>query len=217
MGYRSHGSQQPWASRMAQVLKEKIRLKILDAATRAFVKSGYQGTTVSDIARIAGVAVGNIYRYFGGKEDLFRAVVTPEFAERLLALLREHIKALSNTGDDIELKDAAFNAQEQLLSFWIEHRRQVIIILDRSGGTDFEGFADKFVEIMVTLALAHARDRGNQVDFDPDMHFLLRAIFQNTVNVIVSILEHHDREADIRNAFKLFRQYQLHGLNGLLS
>ncbi|MBE9102687.1 helix-turn-helix domain-containing protein [Vacuolonema iberomarrocanum] len=201
---------------MAQVLKEQIRFKILDASARAFVEAGYQGATVSDIARLAGVAVGNIYRYFGGKEELFKAVVTAEFAEKLLMLLRKNIKTLSHAGNDADLDDAALDAQEQLLAFWITHRRQVIIILDRCKGTEFEGFADQFVEIMVTLAVTHARDLGNRADFDPDMQFVLQTVFRNTVKVIVSILEHHEREEDIRNAFRLFRRYQLDGLNGLL-
>ena len=201
---------------MAQVLKEQIRFKILDAATRAFVEAGYQGATVSDIARLAGVAVGNIYRYFGGKKELFKAVVTAEFAEKLLVLLRENIKTLSHAGNDADLDDAAFDAQEQLLAFWIAHRRQVIIILDRCEGTEFEDFASQFVEIMVTLALTHARDLGNQADLAPDIQFVLQTVFRNTVKVIVIILEHYEREEDIRNAFRLFRRYQLDGLNGLL-
>lgn len=201
---------------MAQVLKEQIRFKILDAATRAFVEAGYQGATVSDIARLAGVAVGNIYRYFGGKEELFKAVVTAEFAEKLLVLLRENIKTLSRAGNDADLDDAALDAQEQLLAFWIAHRRQVIIILDRCKGTEFEGFANQFVEIMVTLALTHARDLGNQADLAPDMQFVLQTVFRNTVKVIVSILEHYEQEEDIRNAFRLFSRYQLDGLHGLL-
>ena len=51
------------------------RQAIIDAAQRVFLTQGYAGTSVDAIAAAAGVSKQTIYNHFGGKEELFRAVV----------------------------------------------------------------------------------------------------------------------------------------------
>jgi len=43
---------------------------VLGAALHLFAERGFHGTTVPEIAELAGVGAGTIYRYFHGKEDL---------------------------------------------------------------------------------------------------------------------------------------------------
>lgn len=51
----------------------------LEAAAReVFLKHGYKKTTVSMIAKKAGVAVGSFYNYFDSKEDIFLLVYYKE-------------------------------------------------------------------------------------------------------------------------------------------
>ena len=52
------------------------RDSILRAGTVAFSKSGYKGTTIDDIAQLAGVNRRMIYHHFGSKHGLYDAVVT---------------------------------------------------------------------------------------------------------------------------------------------
>ena len=48
---------------------------ILEAAERIFVRRGFSGTRMSDVAREAGVATGTMYNYFEGKDELFRSLM----------------------------------------------------------------------------------------------------------------------------------------------
>src|SRR5262249_25830743 len=52
---------------------EKTREKILDAALARFRKQGFDGTTMRDVAKDAGVALGAAYYYFPSKEALVMA------------------------------------------------------------------------------------------------------------------------------------------------
>ncbi len=54
---------------------QRNRAKILRAAQDAFAASGY-GVPLDDIAALAGVGPGTVYRHFPTKEALFEAVVT---------------------------------------------------------------------------------------------------------------------------------------------
>lgn len=60
------------------------RRQILDGARRVFSQLGFDATSVSDIAREAGVSKGTLYVYFENKEQLFAAIVDQE---------RQHIQA----------------------------------------------------------------------------------------------------------------------------
>src|SRR5215468_12399589 len=50
-------------------LRDKQQL-ILQAARELFANNGYDDTTIAEIARAAGVAVGTVYLYFANKHDI---------------------------------------------------------------------------------------------------------------------------------------------------
>jgi AcrR family transcriptional regulator len=53
---------------------EERRRAVLDAAGRRFLQAGYAATTVASIAGDAGVSVETLYKAFGGKPGLVRAL-----------------------------------------------------------------------------------------------------------------------------------------------
>jgi TetR/AcrR family acrAB operon transcriptional repressor len=71
---------------------EQTRRALLDAGLRVFGRQGYAATKLEDIAREAAVTRGAIYWHFGGKAELYQALL----AERLgpaNALLGEILSA----------------------------------------------------------------------------------------------------------------------------
>ena len=53
---------------------KKTRIKILEAARRAFSEKGFNGVSVEEIAEMAGVNKAVVFYYFPSKADLFAAV-----------------------------------------------------------------------------------------------------------------------------------------------
>jgi AcrR family transcriptional regulator len=51
------------------------REQILDAATRAFARSGFAATGLDDVAAEAGITRVLLYRHFDSKNDMYRAVL----------------------------------------------------------------------------------------------------------------------------------------------
>jgi TetR/AcrR family fatty acid metabolism transcriptional regulator len=74
------------------------RQRILAAARRRFETYGYRRTSIAEIARAAGIAVGTIYRYFPGKEAVFLAVVE----ELNDTWLKESRRALDGPGTAVD-------------------------------------------------------------------------------------------------------------------
>ena len=63
---------------------EATRAAILDAAKTHFARSGYDLTSLRDIAAEASADVALIKRYFGGKEALFTEALKASFAPDFL-------------------------------------------------------------------------------------------------------------------------------------
>lgn len=51
------------------------RQQILDGARRCFLAQGFDGASMNDIVKAAGVSKGTVYAYFPSKEKLFEALV----------------------------------------------------------------------------------------------------------------------------------------------
>jgi AcrR family transcriptional regulator len=54
---------------------DATRTALVGAARKLFGESGYGDTSTDEIVAAAGVTKGALYHHFGGKEDLFKAVV----------------------------------------------------------------------------------------------------------------------------------------------
>ncbi|MGE0352093.1 MAG: TetR/AcrR family transcriptional regulator [Gemmatimonadales bacterium] len=82
---------------------DERRGEILQAAFQAFGERGFEGCTLGDIARRAGISAGTVCHYFGSKADLFQAVVEDR-SERLVA--DEEALLVAHQGPVIDLLHA---------------------------------------------------------------------------------------------------------------
>ncbi|MEO8244140.1 MAG: TetR/AcrR family transcriptional regulator [bacterium] len=56
-------------------------VEILGRARQAFVEKGFDGASMQDLARSAGMSVGNFYRYFPSKAAIIKAMIEIDLAE----------------------------------------------------------------------------------------------------------------------------------------
>ena len=61
---------------MAQVLKDNLRQAIIQAAKQEFLISGFEKASMRNIAKMANMTVGNLYRYFDSKQDIKNYILT---------------------------------------------------------------------------------------------------------------------------------------------
>ena len=88
---------------------ENTRASITEAAHDLFITQGYNATSMRQIAKKAGIALGGIYNHFAGKEDIFKAV----FLENHPYL--EMIPAIeSASGETVE--EFVRNAADQMMT-----------------------------------------------------------------------------------------------------
>jgi AcrR family transcriptional regulator len=87
------------------------RDQILAAAGICFARHGFAATSMPDIATVADMSVGALYRYFASKEQLFLAVV----AERVAVYNDAVFAELNNPGPALRRLTAALRSLQRLL------------------------------------------------------------------------------------------------------
>ena len=113
--------------------KQRTRQAVLDAAAVVFVRAGYDGATVQEIAEEAGRTTGAIYTHFATKADLFRALLDQEQQAR-----RETFEGFARSGGDIVERFAAWLERDadrsDLLNFefWPSASRDPQLASERS-------------------------------------------------------------------------------------
>lgn len=157
-----------------KLLKDDIRRRILDVAEEDFLRLGYVGTSVRDIAKAASVGVGNIYCYFKSKDEIFSEVVRPVVRELDDMMQRHH----GEVGEDVmELLDEEY-LRECTLEYVQLVRRQrdlLMILLFRSEGSSMAGYRGEYTErsaVMVRGWLERMRERYPEAGLDVSEAFM---------------------------------------------
>lgn len=199
---------------MAQTLKPEIASRILSAAEHVFAECGYEKATMAAIAERADLSTGNAYRYFAGKDALFDALISDDFAAELLKLVRQRVESLARAPSLTALDAAAQADAEALLQFFCAQRLRVITLLDRAAGSRHAGFQERFIQSLLGPTRARLKADLGAARLPDTVETVLHSVFRNTVQSLVHILAAYADEAKIREAFSAFWSYQLAGLAG---
>ncbi|MFJ5814223.1 TetR/AcrR family transcriptional regulator [Streptomyces sp. NPDC093108] len=76
------------------------RERLLDAARQLLAEGGYPATSISALARRAGVATGSVYNHFASKQELLAAVFR-HVAGHELGAVREAVRARSGVTEQL--------------------------------------------------------------------------------------------------------------------
>lgn len=71
----------PRTPKQFEEMREEKKTLIMDVALEHFAKEGYQVTTISHIAKHAGISKGLMYNYFEGKETLLYKIIERSLEE----------------------------------------------------------------------------------------------------------------------------------------
>jgi AcrR family transcriptional regulator len=151
--------------------KTRRRDEIMAAAKKVFARNGFHATTISHIAREAGLAYGSVYWYFDSKDELFHALMAAEGEA-----VRGHIAAaIAAAGDrpDRDWEPLRITVQAVLEFFEADKAVTKLLLRDAYAlgdqfekhlGSIYERFIDDIEKHMIV-----AQQRGTVISAPPRM------------------------------------------------
>jgi AcrR family transcriptional regulator len=129
--------------RLAQV--RATRLRVIEAAKRLFIESGYPATTIEAVADAADVSLPTLYRLFGSKRALLAAVLDASFGgddEPIAFGDRPAVRAARAEADPVKMVEAF----GRILTDLMERTSAILHVLATAAQVDPEA-ADLLAEI----------------------------------------------------------------------
>ena len=185
-----------------QVQKEEIRQAIIHAAISEFRQRNYLKASMKSIAARAGVAVGNIYRYFKSKEDLFETIVKPAY-DQIVYYIHHHEHPEEWPTDEL-LQDFVIKEQmDAFESIIIEHHDALLVLIDHSAGTKYAGAKQILLQQIykhVQEELLELSKKGMKVPAAGSAHAFCVALLEG----ILDLARNHKTEEEFKANYMEF-------------
>lgn len=184
---------------------EATRTKLIETAHALFLKHGFHGTSMRQIADKAGLALGGIYNHFANKEDIFAAVLDAYHPYHVI------MPALENAqGDDAEALIRHATGQIRLA---IEQSRAdtrvlplVFMEIVEFQGRHLKAMAERFFPIFLGFIQRFVEKRDQVRDLPAPV--ILRALAALIIGYILT-------ELILKNS-TLFKRSQYNWFDGLV-
>lgn len=134
-----------------QYTKQEVRNRILTSARQEFYEKGYEGAAMRSIAAAAGTSLGNLYRYYKNKQELYAAVVGSVVDE----CVERTEKRFDVSPDGIE------RSVNGMVNF-VGENREVFKILVSGPAEYYTDFLRRFSESLSHILYAYARKTGSE-------------------------------------------------------
>lgn len=200
---------------MAQYKKNEIREAIEKVALDLFLKNGYKQTKIQEIAEKANVSVGNIYRYFKSKEEIFYAIITVSFVDTLNDILHKRTIILSKKYLGISVTNTEENwYKEDYIDFLIKNRKQLTILFFQNKGTKYENIKDELIKQLMEAKEKFLNNYCKDINTE-DNFYIFMMIINSNINLIIDILERDMSIEERKRLLKVVDNYHLYGITGL--
>lgn len=129
-----------------QYLKDEVKKSIAEEALKEFTLKGYEGASVRNIAKNSNTSVGNLYKYFSSKEDLYENLIGSVYHR-----LTDYIKRF----DTVELNERAefifYQLVEEIMEIFNESSAEISVLLNQSKGSKYENCKSIFVDFTTRI------------------------------------------------------------------
>lgn len=123
-----------------------VSKRLIEAASREFLKNGFENSSIRTIAQKAQTSPRAIYTRFENKEALFEAVIEPAYSD-FMELFKNDKKLYWENAEKGMLPQNPEEYYTKYLDFAYKHKKQFILLLTCSKGSRFENFIENLVQM----------------------------------------------------------------------
>ena len=135
--------------KLSEAAIKRKKDQIEEAARELFIRQGFHATSMRDIAKDAGVSLGNLYNYYETKDSIFESIVA-KYLEVIDERLREMISSIDEPLEPESLRRLGEMAGELVnehADFWLLMYIDVLEFQNRHFRKMFDGLSDRFRKV----------------------------------------------------------------------
>lgn len=129
-----------------QYLKDEVRNSIAEEALKEFKKLGYNGACIRSIAKNANTSVGNLYKYFISKEDLYENLIGSVYHN-----LMDYINRFNQVQLDDKAGDIFLELVDKVTEIFQENSTEIAVLLNNSTGSRYENCKNIFIDFITRI------------------------------------------------------------------
>lgn len=180
-----------------QYLKKEIRDRILAAAVEEFKAQGYADASIRNIADNAEISLGNIYRYYVNKEDLYFAIIKP-FMESVRNFVDNDFSFTNKTMKELS---------ETLIAFIMQYNDELLIIF-KGNSVHHDTFMQYITDVMATKIKELVQSVFPEIDSKIENPDFYSAVAEGFLTSFFKIMSNCDsKETQERKARELITFY----------
>ena len=129
-----------------QYLKYEVRKNIVEEALNEFKELGYKGTSIRSIAKNSQTSVGNFYKYFQSKDDLYQKLIGSVYDK-----LMDYINQFNSVEINEKADEIFYELMEKIMEIFKGSSTEITILLNKSEGSKYENCKKIFVDFITRI------------------------------------------------------------------
>lgn len=168
------------------------RDRIIKAAERSFIASGFHGARMAQIAKEAKMSPGHIYHYFESKEQIIAEMIRSHFEDKLAML--ERYREAGDKVVDLMIENLKDSVASNTDPFW--STLMLEIAAEATRNDQIAGAIRNMDAEMKSHVICHLRDNVKQDDLDTRLEIFVALLQGLGVRNILN--PNLDKEAVVR-------------------
>ncbi|WP_102401390.1 TetR/AcrR family transcriptional regulator [Haloimpatiens massiliensis] len=176
-----------------QYLKDEVRNSIVEEALKEFKELGYKGASIRSIAKKANTSVGNIYKYFKSKEDLYENLIGSVYYRIMDYINQFHKVEINHKAEEI-----FYGLMEKIMEIFNDNSTEIAILFNKSNGSKYENCKSDFVDFITRIVTEMMKYQLSLQGKRLKDNFVIYLISHSLVESVSIILEEIQDGAEVR-------------------
>lgn len=192
---------------------EGVSDRLLESALEEFKTYGFHDASIRRIAAASEVSTNSIYNRFGGKEQLFDALVK-DAADGLMELYLSAISKAADGESVNEAMEAGEDGTQEVIDYIYDHIEAFRLIFCHSAGTAYADYFDKLAETEEFYYRGFVQEYVSEDSGIDDfvIHVVCRAGWQ----YVYEVVSHDLSREEAKKAMKIISRYNQGGWNAII-
>lgn len=176
-----------------QYLKDEMKKNIIETALKEFNEKGYKAASIRNIAKDSGTSVGNMYKYFLSKDDLYENVIGKVYNE-----LMDYINQIKKVELNEKAEDIFYELLEKIMEIFKENSTELAVLLNKSEGSKYENCKNDFIDFITKTVTENINYELSLKGKKIKDNYIIYLLSNNLVESISLILRDIEDGAEVR-------------------